>query len=199
MHQLSTRQFALPRRRLENSSAAPAAFTQEFALAGVAETSEGMAKALEASGDYRILRRLVPRPPEPRSADTRIGLIIDLETTSLDTSRNEVLEIAAVKFAYSEDPLGYRFRGESSGERDRQRRPSPAITVVRQTDRPPSIIIDISMSVVGITSRQRSTGDAASIPTAGAAHAANRHRAQGGNPGCSAASRSSSRPPVHRE
>ena len=80
-------------------------------MAGVAETSEGMAKALEASGDYRILRRLVPRPPEPRSADTRIGLIIDLETTSLDTSRNEVSEIAAVKFAYSEDPLGYRFRG----------------------------------------------------------------------------------------
>lgn len=64
-----------------------------------------MARALEATGNYRILRHLVPRTPAPCSANDRIGLIIDLETTSLDTERNEVLEIAVIKFGYTDDRI----------------------------------------------------------------------------------------------
>ncbi|MDE5460249.1 3'-5' exonuclease [Bradyrhizobium sp. CSS354] len=62
-----------------------------------------MARMLEATGNYKILRRLAPRTAEPRPAAGRIGLIIDLETTGLDTTRNEVLEIAAIKFGYADD------------------------------------------------------------------------------------------------
>jgi len=78
---------------------------QELAPPNGAKTAEMMARALEATGNYRILRRLIPRTPAPRSATDRVGLIIDLETTSLDTSRNEVLEVAAIKFGYANDRI----------------------------------------------------------------------------------------------
>ncbi|MVT54247.1 3'-5' exonuclease [Bradyrhizobium yuanmingense] len=77
----------------------------EIVLPNNTQTTEAMARTLEATGNYKILRRLVPRSAEPRSATDRIGLIIDLETTSLDTTRNEVLEIAAVKFGYVNDRI----------------------------------------------------------------------------------------------
>jgi DNA polymerase-3 subunit epsilon len=78
---------------------------QEVALPTDAETTETMARTLEATRNYKILRRLVPRTAEPRSATDRIGLIVDLETTGLDTTRNEVLEIAVIKFGYSDDRI----------------------------------------------------------------------------------------------
>jgi DNA polymerase-3 subunit epsilon len=64
-----------------------------------------MARALEATGNYKILRRLVRRTAEPCSATDRIGLIIDLETTGLDTTHNEVLEVAIIKFGYADDRI----------------------------------------------------------------------------------------------
>ncbi|WP_247459248.1 3'-5' exonuclease [Bradyrhizobium sp. 62] len=75
----------------------------EIVLSEDTETPETMACMLEATGNYKILRRLVPRTAEPRPTAGRIGLIIDLETTGLDTTRNEVLEIAAIKFGYADD------------------------------------------------------------------------------------------------
>jgi DNA polymerase-3 subunit epsilon len=78
---------------------------QEVALPTDAATTETMARALEATGNYKILRRLFPRPPAPWCATDRIGLIIDLETTGLDTEHNEVLEIAAIKFGYADDQI----------------------------------------------------------------------------------------------
>lgn len=98
--------FGLPWRRPTNplvNVASEVPSPQEVALPKDAETTETMARALEATGNYKILRRLVPRTPEPRSTTDRIGLIIDLETTGLDTERNEVLEIAAIKFGYDAD------------------------------------------------------------------------------------------------
>jgi DNA polymerase III subunit epsilon len=77
----------------------------KVALPEDAETTETMARALEATGNYKILRRLIPRTPAPRCATDRVGLIIDLETTGLDTERNEVLEIAAIKFGYADDRI----------------------------------------------------------------------------------------------
>jgi DNA polymerase-3 subunit epsilon len=78
---------------------------QEVSLPNNTETTETMARALEATGNYKILRRLVPRTAEPCSAPDRTGLIIDLETTGLDTTRNEVLEVAAIKFGYTDDRI----------------------------------------------------------------------------------------------
>lgn len=62
---------------------------------------ESLAQRLEQSGDYRVLRRMVPHIPQPALPTERIGIILDLETTGLDTSRDEVVEIAMVKFGYA--------------------------------------------------------------------------------------------------
>lgn len=65
-----------------------------------------MIKALEGSGDYRILRRLKPRAVFETVApgqELKIGVLIDLETTGLDTTSDEVIELGLVKFAYLAD------------------------------------------------------------------------------------------------
>jgi DNA polymerase-3 subunit epsilon len=60
-----------------------------------------MATILEQSGNYRVLRRLVPRTLSKAADDSEIGIILDFETPGLDTSNDEVIEIAMVKFSYS--------------------------------------------------------------------------------------------------
>jgi DNA polymerase-3 subunit epsilon len=64
-----------------------------------------MANSLEATGDYRILRRLRPRDVFESNAglSQNIGIILDLETTGLNTELVEVIEIGLLKFAYSDD------------------------------------------------------------------------------------------------
>lgn len=61
-----------------------------------------MAAALEASGEYRVVRRLVPPDPLPSPpAGARLGLVIDVETTGADLRGDEVIELAMVRFAYT--------------------------------------------------------------------------------------------------
>ena len=65
-----------------------------------------MIAALEAAGDYKVLRRLKPRNVfESASKDDqlRIGVLVDLETTGLDVTSDEVIEVGMVKFAYQPD------------------------------------------------------------------------------------------------
>jgi DNA polymerase-3 subunit epsilon len=65
-----------------------------------------MAQALERSGDYRVLRRLVPRDfftPVPAGQRNKVGILFDVETTGLDTKTDEVIELGMVKFAYCPD------------------------------------------------------------------------------------------------
>ncbi len=78
---------------------------------------EAMAQALEASGDYRVLRKISPRTqvtPEDGS-DKRTGLFVDVETTGLDPERHEIIELAMVPFTYSRDgrvfTIGEPFHG----------------------------------------------------------------------------------------
>ncbi|WP_303832194.1 exonuclease domain-containing protein [Asticcacaulis taihuensis] len=63
-----------------------------------------MARALEAMGGYRVIRKLVP--PEisanPRPGFPRVGVIVDTETTGLNHRTDEVVEIGAVSFTFNE-------------------------------------------------------------------------------------------------
>lgn len=63
---------------------------------------EAMAAALEASGRYRVLRRLEPRADLVGEPDrpVRTGLFVDVETTGLDPVRDEIIELAMVPFVY---------------------------------------------------------------------------------------------------
>lgn len=66
---------------------------------------ENLARTLEASGDYRVLRRLQPHWLEqmPEGRRVRKGLFLDLETTGLDPAVDEIIEIGMVPFAYTLD------------------------------------------------------------------------------------------------
>lgn len=68
---------------------------------------EALAARLEATGDYRILRRLKPfdNRPVADGEPTRLGLIVDVETTGLDTATAEIIELAMLPFRYTEDRI----------------------------------------------------------------------------------------------
>ncbi|MBS1054781.1 3'-5' exonuclease [Gluconobacter kondonii] len=68
---------------------------------------EALADRLEASEDYRVLRRLRPSvlDHKPEGRGLRTGLFVDLETTGLDPRQDEIIEIGMVLFIYRIDGL----------------------------------------------------------------------------------------------
>ncbi len=62
-----------------------------------------MRAELEESGEYRVLRKLSPPGTVALSADTKMGLFVDVETTGLDPARHEIIELAMVPFYYRPD------------------------------------------------------------------------------------------------
>jgi DNA polymerase-3 subunit epsilon len=72
--------------------------------AAVSLTGEEMVRMLEDSGQYRILRKLIPRQLSTirRAEFERIGVILDTETTGLNWRTDEVIEIGLVAFTFDE-------------------------------------------------------------------------------------------------
>ena len=67
--------------------------------------NEEMIAHLEETGDFKVLRRVIPRAyiNKPDGSETRCGLYVDVETTGLSTMNDEIIELAMVPFDYGLD------------------------------------------------------------------------------------------------
>jgi len=67
--------------------------------------AEASIKALVASGNYKVLRRL-QLPVGPINVDcqatTSVGLVVDVETTGLDPARHKIIELGVRRFRYND-------------------------------------------------------------------------------------------------
>lgn len=75
---------------------------------------ESMARTLTESGDYRVLRRFAPRKfyTTPTPPGARRGLIVDVETTGLDTTQDVIIELGLVAFEF--DSVGQIYAVDSA-------------------------------------------------------------------------------------
>ncbi|WP_448954866.1 3'-5' exonuclease [Labrys neptuniae] len=100
LFRVEPRQPAPPVRQTRRASPTPSA--------RVADTiDEGMlVTKLEATGRYRVLRKLEPRPVVARETSrfARLAVLVDTETTGLDHDRHEIIELGMVAFTF--DPAG---------------------------------------------------------------------------------------------
>lgn len=66
---------------------------------------EELARRLEETGRFKVLRKLVPRPivSRERSAFPNLAVLVDTETTGLHHAQDEIIEIGAVSFTYDDE------------------------------------------------------------------------------------------------
>lgn len=69
-------------------------------------SDEEMAERLAATGRYRVLRQLMPRPvspmPSPWPNGLKLGVVLDTETTGLEHATHEVIELGMVAFTFDD-------------------------------------------------------------------------------------------------
>lgn len=90
---------------------------------------ESYAAALEASGEYRVLKRFVCPGSycDDAAADLRRGIFLDVETTGVDAKTDQVIELAMVPFEYSDDGRVFGVGEAFTGLQDPGRPLSPFI------------------------------------------------------------------------
>lgn len=102
------------------------------ATGGVEEHLEEAARALEASGDYLVLRRL--REVERYSADApvqkRTAVYLDTETTGLDPAEDQIIELGLIAFEFDDDGNIYRLLRAGTQLEDPGTPLEPAITAL---------------------------------------------------------------------
>lgn len=78
-----------------------------------ADEMEGAAALLEASGRYRILRRLEPRSVNeaPDGSPAHRAVFLDVETTGLDPAADEIVELAMVPYDFAPDGRVFAVHG----------------------------------------------------------------------------------------
>jgi DNA polymerase III subunit epsilon len=91
---------------------------------------EAMAAALEATGEYRVLRKIHPRRQIIPKDDTPTltALFVDVETTGLDPTCNEIIELAMVLFTYARDGRIFSIGDPFNGLREPSEPIPPDIT-----------------------------------------------------------------------
>jgi DNA polymerase-3 subunit epsilon len=90
---------------------------------------ESYAAALEASGQYRVVRRFVcpgNYESEP-TGELRRGIFLDVETTGIDPNSDQVIELAMVPFEYSDDGKVFTVSDAYTGLQDPGRPLTPFI------------------------------------------------------------------------
>ncbi len=81
---------------------------------------EKMAEQLEASGDYRVIRRFQPVSAyhDTKPDNVKIGIYLDTETTGMDADEDQVIELAMVPFEFDTEGNIYRLLPEYNGFQD---------------------------------------------------------------------------------
>lgn len=91
---------------------------------------EALARRLEESGDFRVLRRLRHQPLLTRDelpSGAREAVALDLETTGLDQATDLPIELGMVRFAYDDEGRVLGLTGTLGGFEDPGRPLSPEI------------------------------------------------------------------------
>jgi len=111
---------------------------------------EAMAAALEASGDYRVLRKLKSHHfyEIPDSALVKRALFVDVETTGLSYHDDEIIELAMVPFSYGLDGKIYELF-EPFQSFQQPKKPIPA-EITEITGITPSMVEGFKLDLVEI-------------------------------------------------
>ena len=93
---------------------------------------EDIARLLEQSPDFKVLRRLQPRDvfSQIHCEQPLVGVILDTETTGLVLDKAEVIELAMLKFAYTPDGEVLRIIGRFDELRQPAHPIPPTITAL---------------------------------------------------------------------